>query len=176
MMLTVNFAACNLSKICSRIIKVSSLASLGIMLGLVPQFPPQYYSISFEYNAYARDYTQQEMINYARAGWQIEMLRRKTYQEIKQETNQRPPNIVCNRPETIAQLSQNIRIIASNYCQGTINIIEDNNLSIERFNELKRDYDRGGEFHQQVQQMLIRLQNQKSRYRVSNTHKVKKSY
>ena len=162
-MLTVNFAACNLPKIWTRIINFSSLASLGIMLGLVPQFSPQSYGISLEYYAYARDYTQQEMINYTRAGLQIEMLRRRTYQEIKKETNQRPPNIICNQPATIAQLSPNIRRIASGYCQGTINIIRNNNLSIQRFNELKRDYDSGGEFHQQVQQTLIRFQNQKLR-------------
>ncbi|MDJ0744659.1 MAG: DUF4168 domain-containing protein [Xenococcaceae cyanobacterium MO_167.B27] len=157
-MFKVNISAGNLSKIWIRLINVSSLASLGILFGIVPQILPQSHRFSFEYNAYAGNYTQQEISNYARAGLQIERLRRRTYQEIKKQTNQRPPNIVCNRPETIQQLSPNIRNIANNYCQETTNIIRNNNLTIRRFNELKRSYDGGGEFHRQVQQMLLRLQ------------------
>ncbi|HHP7232212.1 MAG TPA: DUF4168 domain-containing protein [Xenococcaceae cyanobacterium] len=145
---------------CTRVLNLSVLATLGIMVGIVPQFSRKNYHLAFEYSALANEYTQEEIINYARAGLQIEMLRRRTYQDIKQETNQRPPNIVCNRPETIEGLPQNIRNIANSYCQETINIIRDNNLSVQRFNELKMNYDSGGQFHQQVQQMLIDFQNQ----------------
>ncbi len=146
----------------TRILNVSILAILGIMLGITPQFSFKSYNFTFDSSAYARNYTRQEIVNYARAGWQIELLRRRTYKKIKQQTNRRPPNIVCNRPATIDQLPQNIRGIARNYCYETTNIIRNNNLSIRRFNELKQDYDRGGEFHQQVQQMLIDFQHQKS--------------
>lgn len=143
-------------------LNISILAILGIMLGITPQFSPKSPNFTFNSSASARDYSEQEMKNYARAGWQIELLRRRTYQEIKKETNRRPPNIVCNQPATVEQLPQNIRSIASNYCYETTNIIRNNNLSIQRFNELKRSYDNGGEFHQQIQQMLIDLQHQKS--------------
>ena len=161
-MLTFSFLSHTVQQSCHRMFQVSILAILGIMLGIVPQFSAESYNFTFDSSAYARSYTEQEMKNYARAGWQIELLRRRTYQEIKKETNQRPPNIVCNQPVTINQLPQNIRSIARNYCQETTNIIRNNNLTIQRFNELKKDYDHGGEFHRQVQQMLIHLQHQKS--------------
>ncbi len=145
-----------------RMLNICILAILGILLGIAPKFSPKSYTFSFNSAAYARDYTQQEMKNYARAGWQIELLRRRTYKKIKQQTNSRPPNIVCNRPETIDRLPQNIRRIASNYCHETTNIIRNNNLTVRRFNQLKKEYDNGGQFHQQVQQMLIDFQHQKS--------------
>ena len=145
-----------------RMLNISILAILGIMLGIAPQISLKSYSLNFDSSAYAQNYTRQEMTNYARAGWQIELLRRRTYKKIKQETNSRPPNIVCNRPETIDRLPQNIRGIARNYCHETTNIIRNNNLSIRRFNQLKKEYDNGGQFHRQVQQILIDFQHQKS--------------
>ena len=42
-------------------------------------------------------------------------------------------------------------------------IIRDNNLTVERFNQLKQFYDQQGDFHQEVQQMLLEVQIQQFR-------------
>ena len=107
----------------------------------------------------AQAFSQEEVANYARAGFQQEMLRQKVYQQIKAKVNQPPPNITCDRPETMRNIDPSIRGIVNNYCNRSNQIIRQNNLSIRRFNQLKNRYDRGGNFFQQVQQQLLNMQN-----------------
>lgn len=109
--------------------------------------------------ALAQAFSSEEVANYARAGFQQEMLRQKVYQRIKAKVNQPPPNITCDRPETMRNIDPNIRGIVNNYCNRSNQIIRQNNLSIQRFNQLKNRYDRGGSFFQQVQQQLLNMQN-----------------
>ncbi|WP_238568947.1 DUF4168 domain-containing protein [Xenococcus sp. PCC 7305] len=134
---------------------ISILTSISVFGGLLPHISPDHRKISFDHYAYAQSYTQQDILNYSRAGFEIELLRQQTYHEIKTTINQRPPNISCNQPITLQSLAPNVRGIADNYCNNTMRIIRDNNLSVERFNQLKQYYDQGGDFHQQVQKMLL---------------------
>ncbi len=163
MMLIVNFSICKLKKFCTYILNISILTTIGIIGGFVPNISRQEYKISLDYYAYAQSYTQQEIINYSRAGFQIELLRQQTYHDIKTIINQRPPNITCNQPGTLQNLAPNIRGIANNYCNNTMRIIRNNNLTVQRFNQLKQFYDQGGDFHQEVQQMLLEVQTQQFR-------------
>ncbi|MGD1922386.1 MAG: DUF4168 domain-containing protein [Pleurocapsa sp.] len=89
----------------------------------------------------------------------MELLRREVYKEIKTLINEPPPNIVCDRQETLQSLNPNIREIANNYCSQSQRIVQQNNLSINRFNELKSYYDRRDDFYRQVQNTLLKLQN-----------------
>ena len=73
--------------------------------------------------------------------------------------NKLPPNIICDRPETIQALSDEVRQVANRYCQESNQVVQSHNLTIPRFNELKLHYDRGDEFYQQIQNILIELQN-----------------
>ncbi|WP_449002394.1 DUF4168 domain-containing protein [Myxosarcina sp. GI1(2024)] len=150
----------NLSKILTRISTTGIIAAMEIMCGLVPEVSFQSFPISIVSYAYARDYTEDEARNYARAGFQVELLRQKAYQEIKSLISEPPPNIVCNRQETLQGLSSEVRQIAERYCNESRQIVRDNNLTVNRFNELKQYYDRGDDFYQQVQNILIDLQKQ----------------
>ena len=162
-MLIVSFPTRQFKKFCTYIVNLSILTTIGIVGGFVPNISRQDRKISFDYYAYAQSYTQQEIINYSQAGYQIELLRQQTYHEIKTTINQRPPNITCNQPGTLQNLAPNIRGIANNYCNNTMRIIRDNNLTVPRFNQLKQFYDQGGDFHQEVQQMLLEVQTQQFR-------------
>ncbi|MGK7892822.1 MAG: DUF4168 domain-containing protein [Xenococcus sp. (in: cyanobacteria)] len=142
---------------------ISLLTTIGIFGGFVPNIDRKDYIISLENYAYAQSYTEQEIINYSQAGYQIELLRQQTYHEIKTTLNRRPPSITCNQPGTLQNLDSNIRGIANNYCNNTMRIIRDNNLTVERFNQLKQFYDQQGDFHQEVQQMLLEVQKQQFR-------------
>jgi hypothetical protein len=159
-MLFIKFTSCNLNKVLSRFFASGILAAIGMFGGLVPEISPQFPQLSVISYAYAQEYTQDEVVNYARAGFQVEMLRQQVYKEIKSIINQPPPDIVCNRPETLQKLSNNVRQIAAQYCDDSRQIVQRNNLTINRFNELKQVYDRGGSFYQQVQNILIELQSQ----------------
>ena len=134
------------------------MAAMGIMCGLVPEVSFQSFTVVTY--AYARDYTEDEARNYARAGFEVELLRQKAYQEIKSSISGQPPNIVCNQPETLEELNSKIRQIAQRYCNESRRIVREHNLTVDRFNELKQYYDRGDDFYQQVQNILIDLQNQ----------------
>jgi hypothetical protein len=158
-MLTINFTSCKLHKILAPFFTSGILAAMGIFSGLVPEIFPQSPNLSFVAYAYAQDYSKEEVVNYARAGFAVEMLRQRVYQEIKAIINEPPPDIVCNEPDTFQSLSRDVKEIAIKYCNESSQIVKNHNLSVSRFNELKQVYDRGGDFYHQVQNVLIDMQN-----------------
>ena len=156
---SVNFNLSKLSKIYIRLISSSLLVGFSLVSGFVPQISLQSRSIELSSVARAQEFTPEEIQNYAKAGYEVELLRREVYQKIKSAINQPPPNIVCDRQETLQSLESNIREIANNFCNQSLQIVEQHNLSIDRYNELKSYYDRRDGFYQQVQNMLLKLQN-----------------
>lgn len=108
--------------------------------------------------AQAQNFTENEVTSYARAGYEVELLRQRVYKEIKSMLNEAPPDIVCNQPNTFADLPGDVRATVDRYCDDSLNIVQSHNLSIDRFNQLKRFYDGGGKFYQQVQDALKELQ------------------
>lgn len=158
-MFTVNLNFHQLPKIKGSFLQVTILATMSLASGIIPNISSQPRIFTRENTVYAQEYSPEEVYNYAKAGFEVEMLRQQVYQEIKSVVNEPPPNIVCDRPETIDSIPDNIQGIANNYCDRVPQIVEENNLSIQRFNQLKNDYDRGGSFYQQVQEQLLNLQN-----------------
>lgn len=165
-MLNVNLTLFKSNKLYTNLISSTVLAVIGLMSGLVPQVSispdvkvARSLSISLAVSAQAQQFTPEETKNYARAGYEVELLRREVYQEIKNLINEPPPNIVCDRQETFNDLEPNVREIAERYCSQSQEIVRQNNLTIDRFNELKTYYDRQDDFYQQVQGVLLKLQN-----------------
>ena len=166
MMFQVNLTLFKLNKLYVRILSSSTLAVISLMVGLIPEissspdtnktFLP---TVSLSSNAYGQQFTPEETENYAKAGYEVELLRRKVYQEIKNLINEPPPNIVCDRQETLNNLEPQVREIANRYCNQSQQIVQQNNLTIDRFNELKANYDRQDSFYRQVQSILLKLQN-----------------
>ena len=135
------------------------LTAISLVSGVSPQISWQTKNLIWSDSAFAQQFTPEEISNYARAGFQQEMLRQQVYQEIKSIVNQTPPDITCDRPESINSIDQNIRGIVNNYCQSSDRIVRENNLSVERFNQLKNYYDRRDSFYKQVQEQLLNIQN-----------------
>lgn len=158
-MSSVNLNLSKLKKIYIHFIASGLLAGIGLMSGLIPEVSIQSRSIELSNHVYAQQFTPEEIQNYAKAGYKVELLRREVYREIKSSINQPPPNIVCDRQETIQSLEPNIREIANQFCGQSLQIVEQHNLSIDRYNELKSYYDRRDGFYQQVQNVLLKLQN-----------------
>lgn len=158
-MRNVNPISSKLNKIFIRTISSSILATMGLMGGLVPKISIQPSSISLANQAYAQEFTPEEIANYAKAGSEVEQLRRQAYQEIKSITNEPPGNIVCNQEETRENLDPQVQAIANRFCNQILQIPERNNLSNSRYNELTSYYERQDNFYQQVQSVLLKLQN-----------------
>jgi hypothetical protein len=164
-MLNVDLTLLKLNKLYIRLLSSSILASLGILLGLTPEISVQLFEntdpivLNFANNAYGQQFTPTEIENYAKAGYAVELLRREVYQEIKSLINEPPPDILCDRQSTLDNLKPEIKNIANRYCTESRQIVQQNNLSINRFNELKSQYERQDGFYQQVQRTLIKLQH-----------------
>lgn len=169
MMFDVNLALPKLNKLSIRILSSSVLASISLAIGLIPEIEVSTRSpkldiiasttVSLSNKASAQEFTPEETKNYATAGYAIELLRRKLYQETKSLINEPPPNIVCDDRATINSLQPEVREIADRFCSQTLEIVKQNNLTVERYNELKTYYDRQDIFYQQVQSILLELQN-----------------
>jgi hypothetical protein len=159
MIFTVHFTLFNLNrKIAMRFLTTGILAAISLMFGSVPQLSWQYPPITFTSFVYAQDYTRDEIVNYAKAGYEVELLRQKVYKQIKNLINEPPPNIICNQRETLQGLSGDVRQIAVKYCNDSRKIVQKHHLTIDRFNQLKQYYDRGDDFYNSVQNILIDIQ------------------
>ena len=156
-----------INKLYIRLLSSSLFTFIGLTMGLVPEVSMRSLetnsfslpTISHSQKAYAQQFTPDETENYAKAGYEVELLRRKVYQEIKNSINQPPPDIVCDRQDTLDSLQPKVREIANRYCDRSREIVEEHNLTVDRFNVLKTYYDRQDSFYQQVQSILLKLQN-----------------
>ena len=165
-MLNVDLTLLKLNKLCVRIISSSVLASLGILLGLAPQVSvqssiddrEQLVTISDSTFAVAQEVSPEETNNYAQAAFEVEMLRREIYQEVKKIIDRPPGDIVCDRQETLEDLDPQVRALTESYCNQTLEIVQQNNLSGDRYNELTSYYNRRDTFYQEVQKILLKLQ------------------
>lgn len=164
-MFNIEYVFLKLNKLYFRIFSSSILALTALTSGLIPEISTPkninqpYLAISWSDKAFAQQFTPEETENYAKAGYEVELLRREAYQEIKTLINEPPPNIVCDRQDTINSLQPEVQEIANRYCNQSRQIVQRHNLTVDRFNELKTYYDRQDEFYQQVQGILLKLQN-----------------
>ncbi|MBH8575285.1 DUF4168 domain-containing protein [Nostocaceae cyanobacterium CENA369] len=101
-----------------------------------------------------------EITSYAQAVLAMEPSRQQAFEEIKQLVgNQEVPKIVCNDPNSMNNLPRKARDIAVNYCNRSQKIVEDNGLSIDRFNGITVEIQNNNNLKRQVYNTLIRLQN-----------------
>ncbi len=105
-----------------------------------------------------------ELVQYSRALLYIEKSRIQAFDEIKKISGGKQlPEIVCNEPKSIESLSpRRARDIAQKYCQRSQKIVEDNGLSIQRFNNITLKLRNDASLKRQIHDELIRLQNKPS--------------
>ncbi|WP_373535519.1 DUF4168 domain-containing protein [Microcoleus sp.] len=137
----------------SVIISAAALAT-GWAPGLYGQSP----NLVFGSAAQAQAISNTEITNYARAVLSIEPRRVQAYQEIKGMAGGSVPRVVCNETQEINRLSGGVRGVAVNYCDQAKKIIESNNLTVRRFNELTLLQQANPAVKQQIQAELLRLQ------------------
>jgi len=110
-------------------------------------------------NAQTPGVSNSEVINYAQAVLAMEPSRQQAFGEIKKLIGGGEiPQIVCNDPKSINNLPQKARDIAINYCNRSQKIVEENGLSIDRFNKITVEIQNDNNLKRQIYNTLIRLQ------------------
>lgn len=105
--------------------------------------------------------TTQEIKNYARAVIAIEPRRQAAYKEIQKNLDdQKVPEIICTKADTIASLAENVKVIAVNYCNQSKKIGESHGLTMQKFNEITVSAQSNPDLERRIHNELVRL-NQK---------------
>lgn len=116
-------------------------------------------SLRFSARADSPPISSNEVTSYAQAVLSMEPVRQDAFKRIKLLINgQNVPKIVCNQPSSINSLSDEAKDIVVKYCNRSQKIVEDNGLTIERFNYITQAMNNDNSLKQQIYDTLIRLQ------------------
>jgi hypothetical protein len=130
---------------------VKSLATTGFMISLV--------SFSAPTLAQNSKVDTREVTSYAQAVLAMEPARQQAFEEIKKVIGSKEvPKIVCNDPNSINALPSKARNIAVNYCNQSQQIVSNQGLSIDRFNQITIELTNNEELKKQVYNTLLMLQ------------------
>jgi hypothetical protein len=101
----------------------------------------------------------EEIESYARAVIAIENKRREAYEEIQEMTNnQTVPDVTCTETKSIAALSKNLQEIAVNYCELSKKFIENEGLTMDKFNAITASAQSDLKLQELIKNELVRLQ------------------
>ncbi len=76
--------------------------------------------------------------------------------EIKQIVGE-VPRIICDEPSSINALPGNVPQIAVSYCDQARQMIERQNLTVTRFNEITRRQQSDPQFREQIQGEILKI-------------------
>lgn len=140
-----------------RSLLAGAISALGVLAGVTPNLGER--SLFIESNcAYAQSIiSDEEIANYAQSVLEIEPLRQQLYNEIKKLVGT-PPPVVCNDPSTSDLLTGVARDIADSYCEESKGIVEKNELTIRRFNEITETMESNPDIQLRIVQEIMRKQ------------------
>jgi hypothetical protein len=140
-----------------RFLAAGTLSALGLLAGAVPSVGLD--GVRFERAAYAQAVSDQEIQSYARSVLAIEPVRLAAYNKIKQMTGSNEvPVVACHRPSSLSSLPDTIRDVAVEYCNQAIAIVESNNLTITRFNQITVAHQSDSSLSDRIQQAINQIQ------------------
>jgi hypothetical protein len=145
--------------ISQRIISQSLITATLLTGGLI--FSPG----EFSAKAAAESFTNNnpELNSYAQAVLTMEPIRQEAFKKIKSQINGREiPKIACNEPNSINGLPDEAKKTAVNYCNQSQKIVQDNHLSIDRFNQITLEIVNNNALKQEIYNILLRLQKKPS--------------
>jgi Domain of unknown function (DUF4168) len=149
----------SLKQMFSRTLSYSAIATTGLLASVL--------IFSSKANAQSPSpVNSNEITSYAQAVLAMEPARQQAFDEIKKLMGGREiPQIVCNDPKSISTLPKKAQNLAVNYCKHSQKIVEDNNLTIERFNQITVEQLNNKDLAGQISKKLIELQNPKPKNR-----------
>ncbi len=142
----------------SRALIVGALTTVGLLCGLAPDLSGRAGTLVFSSAAYAQIISDEEVKNYAQAGLEIEQVRQKAHDEIKNIIGTEPPAIDCHNPASLNELTGNARNIATDYCKHSEEIVKSKNLTIARFNAITVNQQSDPSLKKRIDNEVMRLQ------------------
>lgn len=116
--------------------------------------------MSSKANAQNRSIDRNEVTNYSITLLRMEPIRQEAFNQIKRIVGGKQiPNIACNNSNSMKNIPRNAREIAINYCNRSQKIVEENGLTIERFNNITQQLSNDDQLKKNIYRELIRLQN-----------------
>lgn len=142
---------------------IGIFAAASGLSGLVPKLSNQFPMLAFNSSVYAQEFSMDELMDYVRAARGIETLRQTVLKTIEERSGDPvPSNLACYKPNSLDGLSENIRKLVDAFCTDSRTIIEDTNLTVPRFNEIRRKYQTDPEFKKQIDNLYLNLDTKTS--------------
>jgi len=106
--------------------------------------------------------SREELKNYAEVLLKMEPLRQRAFDRIKKtipSNRGSVPKIVCNDKNSINGLPNQARGIAVDFCRNYQQLVDENKLGIDRFNEITDTLQDNADLKDDIYEMLIDIQN-----------------
>jgi flagellar biosynthesis component FlhA len=159
-MVFLHYSLLNLNRAMTQPLIAALLATMGILCGVVPQLSWNISSWTFSGTAYTQEFNDNQVANYAKAVLLIETQRQQSYQQIQQIIGHQPPEIVCNRTETLRTLPTDAQKVAVQFCNNSKKIAENSGLTTPQFNAITERAQQDPQFKRHIQDAMIRLRRQ----------------
>jgi len=139
-------------KVGSQLLIALGLSLSAVSLGIVPEYRQG--SVTIQSQAMAQSVSDEDLRKYAQAAIAIENLRKNTYSNIEGVIGKSSGQMSCNQRQSFSQLPENARRMANEYCDQSEVIVENNGLTVNRFNQITQQVKQNPSLKQRLQSIL----------------------
>lgn len=139
-------------KVTSQWLIALGLSLSAVTMGIVPEYRQG--SVIIESQAMAQNVSDEDLKKYAQAAIAIENLRQTTYSNIESVIGKSSGQMSCNQRQSFSQLPENARKMAIEYCDQSEVIVQNNGLTINRFNQITQQVKQDPSLKQRLQSIL----------------------
>ncbi|MEL7034807.1 MAG: DUF4168 domain-containing protein [Cyanobacteria bacterium J06592_8] len=135
---------------------VGVFSMIAAIAGIVPDLRtlPSLTQTSVAFAQSRQEFSNEQILNYARAVLAIEEKRKQTYNDIQEIVGESVPPVICDQTRSLNRLGRDVQVLATNYCEHAKKMIETNNLEVSTFNEITRQQETDTQLQQRIQQAL----------------------
>lgn len=132
---SLDFLRSRLSALSAQASIVGAVAVVGVLAGVAPQYDLQSRQLTFSAAAHAQDCQNVKVTDYARAVYEVELLRRDLFGDVKKIMGGNVPGNVCKQ----SNLPQNVRDICAQFEKRSSDIVQKKyQMSPAEFNQNMR--------------------------------------
>ncbi len=139
-------------KVASQLLIALGLSLSAVSTGVVPEYRQG--SVTIQSQAMAQNVSDEDLKKYAQAAIAIENLRKTTYSNIEGVTGKSSGQMSCNQRQSFSQLPENARKMAIEYCDQSEVIVQNNGLTVNRFNQITQQVKQDPSLKQRLQSIL----------------------
>ena len=147
----------DLNKTFTRFFIINSLAIIGILCGIVPEYAWNSSGLVFSFFAYTQDFSQAQINQYAKVVLEIETERKTAYQQIQKILGKAPPQISCNQKDSLKKLPKDAQKVAVDFCNKSKKIAQDSGLKSSEFNAITDGLKKDSDLKNRIQKAIIQL-------------------